>query len=201
MELSDTIKEPSRNCHYDPETHTYSVNGIELPSVTEILQSAGLVNTAFYTEESAWRGSVVHACCQYDDEGDLDEASVPEEAKGHLDAWRRFKLETGIRKFDGIEQPLFSPSYAGIPDRTGIRDGRRFVLDIKTGVLSPWVRLQLVGYGHLIEPYRPIDRIAVRLNKNGRYQSEEFPIASWRVDLRTFLNALQISHWKKVMNS
>ena len=50
----------------DRETHTYTPN---LPSVTEILRSVGLIDATWYTEEARQRGTAVHLACEYWDSG------------------------------------------------------------------------------------------------------------------------------------
>ncbi|MDA2936854.1 hypothetical protein MYX75_01140 [Acidobacteria bacterium AH-259-A15] len=191
---------------YDPQSHTYRLEGIKIPSVTEIMQSAGLIDTTWFDEESRWRGSVVHRACQLEDENDLDESTVPDEVKGYLEAWRKFKAETGIQAFTLIEEPLFSRNYAGMPDRLWEwRQPRRFVpryvdhmiIDIKTGSVQRWVGVQLSAYGNLVSPNNPIKRLAVRISKDGKYNVKEFPIFERRTDFQIFLSALAIHNWKR----
>ncbi len=186
---------------FDPVEHRYMRNGVIVPGVTEILQSVGIIDTTWFTEESAWRGSVIHKCCELDDLGDLDEASVVEEAKGYLEAWRLFKRE--MKFLDGA------------------------VVDLKTGQILPWVKYQLAAYSEfrptgtsrenierpmlyecngisfagtpdrLIPPFPALRRIAVRLKPNGKYGIKEFPIHERRGDLNIFLAALAINNAKE----
>ncbi len=180
---------------FDPASHTYTKDGRVLPSVTQILQASGIVDTTWFTEEAAWRGSVVHECCQLDDEGDLDESTVPEEAKGYLDAWRLFKAQVPMN-FISIEQPLCSGLYAGTPDR----DAEWAVVDIKTGAILPWVGLQLAAYTELLATNRDaafrFQRYAVRLGKDGRYNVQHFAVRDYRNDLGIFRAALSIYYWR-----
>ncbi len=183
---------------FDPASHTYTKDGRVLPSVTQILQASGIIDTTWFTEEAAWRGSVVHECCQLDDEGDLDEGTVPEEAKGYLDAWRLFKAQVPMN-FIAIEQPLCSGLYAGTPDR----DAEWAVVDIKTGAILPWVGLQLAAYVDLVRANGPdvggprsFDRYAVRLGKDGRYNVQHFAVRDYRNDLGIFRAALSIYYWR-----
>ncbi len=184
---------------FDPASHTYTKDGRVLPSVTQILQAAGIIDTSWFTEQAAWRGSVVHKCCYLDDEGILDEASVAEEAKGYLDAWRLFKAQVPMN-FVASEQPLCSGLYAGTPDR----DAEWAVVDIKTGAILPWVGLQLAAYSELIRQAAPLatrpvhafDRYAVRLGKDGRYNVQHFAVRDYRNDLGIFRAALSIYYWR-----
>ncbi len=184
---------------FDADTHTYTKDGRVLPSVTQILQGAGIVDTTWFTEEAAWRGSIVHRCCHLDDEGDLEEGTVPEEARGYLDAWRLFKAQVPMN-FISIEHPLCSGLYAGTPDR----DAEWAVIDIKTGAILPWVGLQLAAYSELIRQEAPLatrpvaafHRYAVRLGKDGRYNVQHFAVRDLRNDLGIFRAALSIYYWR-----
>ena len=179
---------------FDPATHVYTRGGIVLPSVTQVLSGVGIIDTNWFTEAAAWRGSVVHRCCQLDDEGDLDEESIPEEVKGYLDAWRLCRSELEIASFAYIEDPMSLGDYAGTADR--IIPPRR-VLDLKTGAILPWVGIQLAAYGELAFGSRATaERIAVRLKPDGKYQICYFPLAERRRDLALFHSALAIYNWR-----
>ena len=195
------LEEKSTELRFEPETHTYWLGERKIPSVTQILQSGGVINTDYFTEAAAWRGSVVHMCCQLDDENDLDEESVPEEARDYLDAWRLFKEQTltlSLSHFSRIEQPLAGSEYAGTPDRVlSSEEDLPLILDIKTGSILPWVGIQLAAYGQLVcSPALPFRRIAVRLDKTGKYNLREFPLRERRADLHIFNAALSIHQWR-----
>ena len=51
----------------DRETHTYRMHGRVVPSVTQMLNSAGQIDTQWYTAESSKRGTDVHTICELDD--------------------------------------------------------------------------------------------------------------------------------------
>ena len=192
--MTQTADVEAEQLTFDPDTHIYMRSGCVLPSVTQILSEGGIIDTSWFTEAAAWRSSVVHKCCQLDDEDDLDEASVPEEAKGYLDSWRLFKSQVPVH-FVSIEQPMASELYAGTLDR----DAEWAVLDLKTGAIQSWVALQLAAYTELIDPsgIRSLRRFAVRLGKDGKYIVKEFPLRERRSDLAIFRSALSIYNWRK----
>ena len=70
---------------FDPDSHLYRVDGIIVPSVTQVLEDVGIVDYSRLpgsTREMALRrGSAVHAACHYDDEGDLDETQLGGEGR------------------------------------------------------------------------------------------------------------------------
>ena len=180
----------------DSETHIYRAEGRIVPGVTEILKSAGLIDGTWFTEASAWRGSVIHMACQLDDEGDLDELSVAEEAKGPLEAWRKCRQEMRWDLFDIIEQPLIAHtiygSFAGKPDRL-FSDT---VIDLKSGTVAPATAIQTAAYAHLSPYQQSCDRVAVRLQPNGKYSLKQFHVRELRADQNIFWACLGIHNWK-----
>ena len=94
---------------FDPEAHVYSVGDRVLPSVTEIVDSAGLWPFGKADEDPNYymeRGRMVHLACELDDEGTLDESTLDETTGPRLEGWRRFKRESGCRILAN-ERPLW----------------------------------------------------------------------------------------------
>lgn len=162
--------------------------------VTEILQRAGLINgSGFFDEASRDRGSAVHLALEYDDQNDLDEASIAPEYVGYVQAYRRFKVETGFIP-ELIEHEVKYPreNYIGHLDRYGMLRDWPAVVDIKTnkqGVVSDWVRYQLVAYAFALNPDRYLHRVAVALRPDGKYKCRVFSIDEYNQDLAKFLEA------------
>jgi hypothetical protein len=102
---------------FTEEGHRYS-EGLE--SVTGILKDEGFIDAAFYTEYGRQRGSFVHLARHLDDMGELDEESLDPEIAPYLEAWRRFKRESGFVVCQS-ETPLANLTYryAGKPDCIG----------------------------------------------------------------------------------
>ena len=102
------------------EGHRYTLNGVSLESVTGILAAEGFIDTAFYDEYSRTRGTYVHAARHLDDNGDLEESTLDPVIAPYLEAWRRFKRESGF-VVDQSEIPLANAlyKYAGKPDVIG----------------------------------------------------------------------------------
>lgn len=183
---------------FDPETHTYHWNGREVPGVTTILARVGIINTGYLREEAAWRGSVVHRCCELDDRGDLDESTVAEEAKPYLEAWRKFKRETGFM-VEEVEQPHYSVKYgyAGRPDVKGSVARSIAIVDRKTGANQKWHRIQLAAYAPLYKFPLGLRRFAVQLRPDGTYMNPgEYSLATLRDDFNVFLAALSIYNFR-----
>ena len=67
------------NLQFRAEDHSYHVNGVRLPSVTEILKDVGLIDTTFFAPEHAERGTRVHEATVFWDETGMDDDTLPEE--------------------------------------------------------------------------------------------------------------------------
>lgn len=178
---------------FKPDTHQYFKNGVELPSVTRILQDLGFIDRSFYTDYGRTRGKFVHLACELDDRGELDEESLDPALLPYLKAWRKFKKETGFI-IEAIEKPVASATYnyAGMLDRLGIMNGINSVIDIKSGAVSPWTGLQLAAYS--VAENKILKRFAVQLMETGRYKL--YPYTD-NQDRQIFLSAVACWHWIK----
>lgn len=168
---------------FDAETHTYRHAGRRCPSVTQIIQAAGLgVDFAAVPPEVLNRkreiGVLVHQACQYVDEGDLDDGSLAPEIRPYVDAYRRFLTDTGFESH-GTERIMLHRGlgYAGTPDVWGELYGQRAELDRKTvyTVSVPVVAVQMAGYAPLIRENEPTwkpgaARYALQLKRDGSYK-------------------------------
>ena len=169
-----------------------------LPRVTEVLKGAGLIDTQWFTEEGAARGTAVHTACQYLDEGDLDLTTLDPRIEGYVrayDAWRR---DSGvIVGADWIECPQQDPRglYRGTPDRI-LTTRPRKLIDLKTGSYQAWVALQLAAYVNMLPDPYSYSRYALYLSPDGRYSVKEFPKGEYSTDLSAFLSALNLYNWK-----
>ena len=121
---------------FDEQTHTYLVDGKEVPSVTEILKplsnrAYGKVNQATL-DYAAARGTAVHEACEAVDLGfvpDLDYETQP-----FIQAYADW-CEVYSPMWIGVEQIVFCEPmwYAGTLDRFGIlNDGEYAIVDLKT---------------------------------------------------------------------
>lgn len=131
---------------FDEEKHEYSVNGVRIPSVSEILSP---LSAERYGELNPWmlkaaaaKGTAVHEACELIDYG--VEPDEDPEIDGYLLAYQTFLLEHDV-KWEMIERLVgfyrglpfddeFGelPLYAGTLDRFGMVDGEPTVVDIKT---------------------------------------------------------------------
>lgn len=171
---------------------------LELPRVTEVLASAGLIDTQWLTDYGRDRGSAVHKTCQYLDEDDLDEKSIDPAIAGYVDAYRRFRKDSPVKSWQWVECPQTDPLrlYRGTPDR--IADVRpKALYDIKTGCPIPATALQLAAYVNMLPDPYSYRRFGLYLKPGGSYSVVEFPRSDYARDLAMFQAALTLYYWRK----
>ena len=167
---------------FDPDTHTYTIDGVEVPSVTTVCRFLAYDQKSdkpWLARVAADRGTRVHAACAMIDYGEEPEEDF--DTAGYLKAYRRF-LKDYRPDWEGIEYIAGDTilGVAGTVDRFGtLYDGRTCILDIKTGsqLHDAPLRAQLTGYQwllsggvHLQYPYY---LYALQLSKDGTYQLRE----------------------------
>lgn len=185
---------------FDPPSHTYRLGEAVLPSVTQLIDGA-LVSYAMVPpdvlEAARQMGLAVHRATELYDLADLDEASLDPQLRPYLEAYVRFRRETGFEP-TAIEEQLYHPGllYAGTPDRCGRMGGDLVVLDLKKmQVLNNWIGVQTSAYQELIGAHgrRPKRRFGLSLRKDGTYKLHEF---TSRDDWPCFMSLLTLFNWK-----
>ncbi len=179
---------------FDKATHTYRIDGVIVPSNTQVLAEAGLVDLRWYTDEGRERGSAIHLAAQLIDEEDLDCLSVDPRFAGRVRAYERFKIESGFVP-NLIEIPYYNypQRYGTTIDRTGSLPKRgEILLELKTGQVEAWAGLQLALQNECLEKRLP--RFALELREDGTYRLHEFTDPN---DRNVALAACAIVHWKR----
>lgn len=179
---------------YDKKTHVYRIDGVVVPSNTQILTEVGIVDTQWYTEEGKIRGHNVHLACQMLDEDDLNFDALDSELLPYVKAYQKFKAESGFKP-DLIEVPCFNHTfhYATTLDRTGtFPSGEYTLLELKSGAVEPWAALQLAGQNECLE--KRISRHVLQLKSDGTYRLTKFTDPN---DRNVFLSAVSVVHWKR----
>ena len=189
------------NLTFTPDGHTYRLDGVPIPSTSQIIKDTGLVWFPPGIERHMDRGTRVHLTTQLYDEGDLDEDALDPAMKGYLLAYKQFRARTLFTPHH-IEVPMYHPSYlyAGTIDRIGtfaMGDRNLALIDIKSGSPYPAVSLQCSAYTEMAKANGiPVRKAyAVYLKRDGTYRIEE--IADMRRALNVFLSALTVLTWKK----
>lgn len=182
----------------DEERHVYKLGDRKLPSVTEILVGAGLVDVQWFTDAGRWRGSAVHAACWYEDENDLDEANLDSRLAGYLAAYRRFKAETGFIVEINEEKVCHELlGYAGRYDKRGIYAKGPALIDLKSGAPSKVTRYQTAAYAGCLPSPRKYTRMEVRLKESGKYSLQVYEPKDFDRDFAVWQSIATVFHLRK----
>jgi hypothetical protein len=184
---------------FDEASHTYTADGVVIPSVTQIL--APLNDLSFIKPDvlqyKRELGTAVHKATELYDQGELDEATVPAVVQPYLDGWIRLRAELSFEIL-GMEERVFHPAhrYAGTYDRLVLLDGKRCIWDLKTGGMFPSYGPQTAAYKNAVEKAsgkRVEARFTVELRDDGTYRLHEMTDPE---DWPVFLGCLALHRFK-----
>lgn len=188
---------------FDPVGHRYTLDGAELPSVTEIIEPIRpdySMVSADVLEIKRSLGVAVHLACELDDEGELVEDETDPVVMAYVHGWRRFLRDTGARVEEN-ERQLYHPTlhYAGTLDRFAVVKREGWLLDLKIvrPHPAPAYGVQTAGYDLLRQANggRPADRRGtVHLLDDGSYRMKLYDDPN---DHYVFRALLSVHHWKK----
>ena len=170
---------------FDEATHTYTLDGVVIPSVTEICSpiTCGKYPPVGVVQQAAARGTRVHELCAL-----YDMDALPDEIEaglvGYVKAWAAFCRDYKP-VWTHIEFPLYGEidpcqPFAGTLDRIGEIDGLTRIVDIKTTAsldrpAKVALCAQINGYEWLAELNNMISvyggaGMGVQLFANGNYR-------------------------------
>jgi hypothetical protein len=210
----ETEESGSYVLEFEPTAHVYRINGQPVPSVTQLLDDAGL--TPDYSlvpqpvlQHARERGIHVDQCVELLDADELDWRSVHPEAMPYLDGWMRFKEYEGFTPVASqilLGHPVYG--YAGTADSVGLLPGARPVIIERktTAKMAATVALQTAGYavdglwyappgGGVLAPVpweRPA-RLGVHLRRDGSYELLRYEDPE---DLAAFLGVVALGRWR-----
>jgi hypothetical protein len=161
--------------NFNPTTHTYSLDGQTIPSVTQILKAAGEIEVSPYAYTET--GTAVHGACESINKGDGEIDVIPQSAIPRLKAYIQFLKDTGFKPLHA-EQRVYHPTlkYAGTYDVYGLFRGFEVLVDIKTGAAADWHKIQLVAYRYALKDgygITPKKCFSLYLPLNGNYKFVE----------------------------
>ena len=186
---------------FDEEAHAYKLDGRPIPSVTTILQAAGLIDYRFMNpsdrEFYLTRGKYVHFATQLLDENDLDYGALDPDIRGYLDGYIKFKKDTGfvpeMIEFQSYNDTLW---YSGTLDRVGMLNGNRVIVDFKSGTVAKWVAIQTIGGYAQMEGVGIVSAgYGLELKADGTYRLSE-PFTDFTGAARVMNAAIIISRFK-----
>lgn len=180
--------------HFDQGTHTYYLDGVRVPSVTQIIKRAGLMQGLDWVNpHGLLRGQYVACTTEYYDRGELDLETIDDQLLPYLNGWIDF-LKKAEPELLGIEELVCNPEYgyAGKLDRRLVLRGEPSILDIKLGQHQPWHGLQTAAYAACFEEAH--QRYSLILKEDESYR------LMWHKDsddLPVFRAALAVVNFKK----
>jgi hypothetical protein len=196
---------------YDPETHSYFMGKVRVPSVTQVLDSVGLISPFCKDETAAAFGSNFHLVMTFKLFGKLGSVDQKFIDEGWMEAIDKFFREQNPRPYisplRGVSRRFFSQRfrYAGELDFVGMINyfkNKVVILDWKT--ISQASReairncdLQVAGYRQLFQEYESyqgkIPGAMVRFIPRDYRIYELNDPAAWA----TFHGALAVKRWKE----
>jgi hypothetical protein len=162
------------------EGHKYTLDGEELPSVSELTRfiSREIYGDVgqFNLDRAADRGTAVHKATELLDK--YGTVEIDEDISPYLKAYIAFRKEHKC-EWQKIEYATHHPEnlYAGTLDRVGTVDGKLAILDIKTSstIQKPLYTAQLNLYREMLPD--PIEQLIIlHLRKDGTYKLIDIPI-------------------------
>ena len=158
--------------------HEYHLDGDPVTSVTQAIEAAHLVDTRWFKDEHAARGTAVHNKIYCVLARLVDRFAADDPHIGYLQAAHQFMEDSQLQPIE-LEMPVYDEIFrtAGTLDVIGSIPGGTVLVDWKTGAPAPWHGIQLAGYARMARDVHTIDvRMTVHLKKNGTYST----MTSWK---------------------
>lgn len=205
MTYTKTKEEALTRLTFRASDHRYTLDGMVIPSVTQVLDviSAFAGVPDHLMADARLRGTLVHKLTEVADRGEPWEDDARETVLfEYIEAWEMFKRDCRVVLIES-EQRVFHTKYrySGTFDRIVEMDGKKYILDIKTGEVHPEYAVQTAAYVYAYNEGRPVkehlkERLCVVLKPNGRYHAESFDVRELASDFQTFTAALTITSWR-----
>ena len=184
---------------FNEALHEYRVGGIITPSVSQILQSNGLMDNFRHSERALNNGVAIHRALELYDLGKLDERSLDPRLKKCLTLWDNFKKSINVRHILWVEKRVnFGVLYAGTIDRVlALKNGHKMILDFKSGNPQPWAGLQTAGYAMAEDTahYKGYERCCAKVH----WDMDRIIYKPYtdKTDFNTFMAMATVYHYKK----
>jgi hypothetical protein len=183
------VGERDPRLQFDESAHRYTVGGVVLPSITQILKLTGFIDDRWFTEYASQRGTATHLACRYLAEGCFD-WKMDEAIVSRVVQFDKF-LQTHKPELLAVEVPLHSEIYgfAGTEDFLFMLGGIPSIVEVKTGGHGLAAKLQTAAQLVLIEEAWGITakRFVLELPEDGPFK---LITQNDRMDRTMFLNGL-----------
>lgn len=140
---------------FDPVAHAYTIEGVRVPSITQLLKRAGLVDDTWYTDDARDRGTRVHDLTAAYDLGGLALEDVVgfEEHAAYLQHYVEF-VKMVRPEWGYVEVPFVHEAhrFGGRPDRVGRVFAMASVVEIKSGAPEKAHAVQTALQAILVAP-------------------------------------------------
>lgn len=185
MRVSRRRRPVEAECRFDAAAHQYFIDGVQVPSITWMLDQVGLIYESD-DEECLERGHLIHALA-----AELDQGAIRHPERVEIErhpTWKGYFLayvnatRTLKPVWRYIEKALFhvaAPCWAGRLDRCGTLWGAQAVVELKTGSGgSPATPIQLALQALLAAPALHLPPTAILryeliLKETGRWALRE----------------------------
>jgi len=181
------------------EDHTYRVDEIVRPGVTEILKGVGFIDDTWYTPEAAQRGTYVHKAIELLHTVGLNTKSLHKSLIPYYDGYMKFIDDKQWPPHNDLVEKKFYHSVYKYCGRIDVgfhyKDGLDLV-DVKTGSIPDHTKYQLEGYGELLRNagYKVYNLWALNLPGDGTYKLKHYGSAR---NLSVFQAAVTIENAKR----
>jgi len=181
---------------YDDATHTYSVGGVLVPGVTQLLTAYGLKSAGPYPIGYAERGKAVHEWCERYARGErvVDGLQIAEyEYINAFANWMEERkvhvLETEVPVVHSVDGMMYAGRLDLLADLNvyGV-EKPRVLVDIKSGVWQAWHKVQLAAYALAVKPGSVV---ALYLRPDGTWEEEWISTQALLAAVNMFVDALR----------
>lgn len=193
---------------FTEDPHEYHLDGVRLPSVTEIIAEVGGacgLSPTYPVGNYRVRGQRVHQASALYDQGVLDQYEIGASIAPYIEGWKKAMVDFPM-DWEKIEYQIYDPvlCVAGTTDRFGRNKARRRVVaDIKSGKTGKETGLQLAGYVLMLSRLGllgsddPLDvvRIKFELSDEGNYKAVQY---SNSADFTTWEALVRLYQWKRM---
>lgn len=184
---------------FDPETHTYYMDGVAVPSVTQVLPYNFYGNAK---EETRLKGEYVHKAVEYYNLGELDEETLDPVLIPYLEAFKTAQASI---------VPGIWDIKSGSPQPVNALQLSAYKMLVTEGVTETEERVKAPAFE--VRLYHPVYRFAgtvdivtglknigvIYLQDNGKFKTTDYT-KEHRNNLQIFLSFLTVHKWKAERN-